>query len=406
MINVAAIQFESVSKVFKTHRDRPRSFQEVVTSLGRRRPAREETFWVLRDVSFAVPHGETVGLIGENGAGKSTALKLIARTVLPTSGTVSLSGQVSALLELGAGFHPDLSGRENIFLSGSLMGLSRKYLQARFDEIVAFSELEPFIDMQVKHYSSGMYMRLAFSVSAHVDPEILLVDEVLSVGDQAFQAKCLRRITQLQERGVTILIVSHDLGTVARFCQRAVWLDEGRICGDGRPDDVIPEYVSQRGGGKEGWQIFEGSSGAQTRRWGSGEIRIERFELLDREGQPAQVFTTGEPMTLRLWYTAQQRIQDPAFGFAFHTADGTVVASPNCVEDGQAASVEGQGYVDYHLDSLPLLTGAYALTVAVYNRYITAPYDHWHHAGRFEVRDKFARQRDGLILLPGRWQIK
>jgi ABC-type polysaccharide/polyol phosphate transport system ATPase subunit len=356
-------------------------------------------------VSFVILPGETVGLIGENGAGKSTALKLMARTVLPTSGTVTLNGKVSALLELGAGFHPDLSGRENIFLSGSLMGLSRAYLQARFDEIVAFSELESFIDMPVKHYSSGMYMRLAFSISAHIDPDILLVDEVLAVGDQAFQAKCLRRISHLQERGATILIVSHDAGMITRLCQRAIWLDEGRVCADGRPLDVIPAYVSRRGGGREGWQIAEGAAGQVMRRWGSGEIRIERFELLDSTGQPAQVFTTGESMIIRLWYHAPARVQDPAFGFGIHAANGALVTSPNCVEDGQAANVEGRGHVDYVFEALPLLDGVYDLTLAVYNRAVTLPYDHWHKAGRFEVRDKFMRRRDGLVLLPGRWVV-
>jgi ABC-type polysaccharide/polyol phosphate transport system ATPase subunit len=402
---MTAVQFESVSKVFKANFHRPRSFHELVTSLGRRHTVREESFWVLRDVSFAIAPGETVGLIGENGAGKSTALKLMARTILPTSGTVSLNGKVSALLELGAGFHPDLSGRENIFLSGSLMGLSRAYLQARFDEIVAFSELETFINMPVKHYSSGMYMRLAFAVSAHIDPDILLVDEVLAVGDQAYQAKCLRRISQLQERGVTIFIVSHDLGTIARLCQRVMWLDDGRVCGDGPPDDVIPDYVSQRGGGRDGWHVSEGAVKQVSRRWGSGEVHIEGFELLDHNDQPSQVFTTGERMTIRMWYYAPERIQDPAFGFGIHAADGAFVTSPNCVEDGQAASVEGRGHVDYIFEALPLLTGTYDLTVAVYNRHVTLPYDHWHKAGRFMVRDKFMRQRDGLVLLPGRWIV-
>ncbi len=402
---MAAIQFESVSKVFKTHRNRPRSFQEVVTSLGRPRPPREELFWVLRDVSFVIPAGETVGLIGENGAGKSTALKLMARTVLPTSGTVSLNGKVSALLELGAGFHPDLSGRENIFLSGSLMGLSRRYLQARFDEIVAFSELEPFIDMPVKHYSSGMYMRLAFSVSAHVEPDILLVDEVLAVGDQAFQTKCLRRISQLQERGTTILIVSHELGTIERLCQRALWLDDGQICGDGLPADVIPQYVSRRGAGRDGWVISEGTAGGLIQRWGSGQIRIEKFELLNGDGQPAATFVTGERMTIRIWYDAQTRIKHPAFGLAIYSGNGVTVTSPNCVEDGQLVSVEGRGHVDYTFEALPLLAGKYDLTVAVYNRLVTEPYDHWHKAGHFIVRDKFFRQRDGLVLVPGQWTI-
>jgi lipopolysaccharide transport system ATP-binding protein len=403
---MVAVQFESVSKIFKANRHRPRSFQEAVISLGHRRQVpREEAFWVLRDVSFVIQHGETVGLIGENGAGKSTALKLMARTVLPTTGRVTLNGKVSALLELGAGFHPDLSGRENIFLSGSLMGLSRAYLQARFDEIVAFSELEPFMDMPVKHYSSGMYMRLAFAISAHIDPDILLVDEVLAVGDQAFQTKCLWRINHLQQRGATIVIVSHDAGMIARLCQRAIWLDEGRVCGDGRPADVIAAYVSRRGGGREGWQISDSVAGSATQRWGSGEVRIERFELLNSAGQPAQVFTTGERMTIRLWYYTPARVQDPAFGFGIHAADGALVTSPNCVEDGQAASVEGRGHVDYVFEALPLLDGIYDLTVAVYNRTVTLPYDHWHKAARFEVRDRFMRRRDGLVLLPGRWVV-
>ena len=405
LVNRIAIQFESVSKIFKAQRNRPRSFQEVVTSLGHRRPVQEETFWVLRDVSFSVSAGETVGLIGENGAGKSTALKLMARTVLPTSGTVTLNGKVSALLELGAGFHPDLSGRENIYLSGSLMGLTRTYLRARFDEIVAFSELEPFIDMPVKHYSSGMYMRLAFSVSAHVDPDILLVDEVLAVGDQAFQAKCLRRISQLQERGATILIVSHELGTIDRLCQRVIWLDEGRVCGDGQPDEVIPQYVGRRGGGKDGWLISESAAGKPAQRWGSGQIRIERFELLNKEEHPSLAFTTGERMTIRLWYYAETRIRNPAFGIAIYSDNGITITSPNCVEDGQCSIVEGHGYVDYIFEALPLLNGTYDLTVAVYDRYITSPYDHWHKVGRFIVQDKFLRQRDGLVSLPGRWHI-
>src|SRR6266487_3005695 len=232
------IEFDKVSKRFTLQKDRRNSIQERIAGLFRPR-ARGETFWALRDVSFSVGQGESLGLVGHNGAGKSTALKLMTRILEPTSGAVKLRGRVAALLELGSGFHPDLSGRENVFLNGSLMGFSKRDMQARLEEIVEFSEVGDFIDMQVKHYSSGMYTRLAFAVATAVDPDILITDEVLAVGDESFQRKCMDRIYRFRQQGKTIIFVSHALETVRALCDHAVWLDHGQARVVGAAGEVI-----------------------------------------------------------------------------------------------------------------------------------------------------------------------
>ena len=240
------IRFENVSKLFALDNQRPSSFQEtLVNAFHRRRDKSGESFWALRGVSFAVRAGESLALIGANGSGKSTALKLISRIILPTSGEVSVQGRVAALLELGAGFHPDLTGRENVSLNGSILGLSRSFIRRQMDEIVAFSELQRFIDTPVRNYSSGMLMRLGFSVATAFQPDILIIDEVLAVGDQAFQDRCLRRIRDIQENGATVILVSHDLESVRRLCQRAIWLDEGRARADGPTAEVASQYLEE-----------------------------------------------------------------------------------------------------------------------------------------------------------------
>ncbi len=241
-----AITFDCVSKRFILHHERPQSFQELVVALAHRgsERARREEFWALRDVTFAVEHGEAFGLIGPNGSGKSTALKLISRILQPTSGRVTVDGRVAALIELGAGFHPDLTGRENIFLLGSIMGLTGREMRRRFDAIVGFAELEQFIDTPVKHYSSGMYMRLGFATSIHVDADILLVDEVLAVGDQQFQEKCFRAVEGLQKQGVTLVVVSHDPGLMRRFCRRLLYLDHGLPAAFGGVEEVLGTYLA------------------------------------------------------------------------------------------------------------------------------------------------------------------
>jgi ABC-type polysaccharide/polyol phosphate transport system ATPase subunit len=239
------IRFSSVSKRFTIEHDRARSFQDLMLHLVRRgggRPPRR-AFWAVDQVSFDINPGEAVALIGRNGSGKSTCLKLMTRILTPTSGQVFVRGRISGLLELGAGFHPELSGRDNIYLNGSLMGLNRREIQARFDEIVAFSELERFIDAQVKFYSSGMTMRLGFAIAVTVSPDVLLVDEVLAVGDQSFQEKCLLKINEIKNAGVTIVFVSHALDAVRALCDRALWMDGGKLLDDGPCDAVVDRYV-------------------------------------------------------------------------------------------------------------------------------------------------------------------
>lgn len=277
-----AIQFEHVSKKFVLRRQQSRSLQDLVINLLRRSENdREEVFWALHDVSLEITPGEMVGLIGPNGAGKSTALKLISRIIDPTSGRIQMNGRVGALLELGTGFHPDLTGRENIYLNGAILGLNRAQIRSNLVEIISFAELERFIDVPVRHYSSGMYVRLGFSVAVHTCLDILLVDEVLAVGDTAFQRKRIGRIGLLRRGGVTILFVSHDQGSIRRLCQRVIWLDKGKIIADGTPETLVRQYA---------WRYSEDSAVAvqasQSQRWGCGDVRIEEARLLDAEGNP------------------------------------------------------------------------------------------------------------------------
>ena len=239
-----AIQFQSVSKRYILHHQRPQSFQELLVNTVRRRNGEREEFWALRDVSFEVGHGESFGIVGLNGSGKSTVLKLLSHIVQPTAGQVRVDGRVAALIELGAGFHPDLTGRENVYLLGSIMGLGSKQMDQRLEAIVGFAELEQFIDTPVKHYSSGMYMRLGFATAINVDADIFLMDEVLAVGDQRFQEKCLQAIESFKHRGLTVVIVSHDLSLVERFCPHALLLQHGQVMSYGRTQDVLDSYLA------------------------------------------------------------------------------------------------------------------------------------------------------------------
>ena len=239
----AAISFDDVSKRFVLRHERAYTVLESMISMVRPGRRSTEEFWALRAVNFEIPDGETFGIIGPNGAGKSTALKLMARILEPTSGQVVVRGRISPLLELGAGFHPELTGRENVYLNAALFGVSQAEAQDRYDQIVEFSELNDFIDVPLKHYSSGMYMRLGFAVAANIIPDILLVDEILAVGDEAFQRKCLRKIEEFRREGRTIVFVSHDLPTVSRICHRALWLDKGRVMALGPTDDLVDRYL-------------------------------------------------------------------------------------------------------------------------------------------------------------------
>lgn len=412
-----AIRLEHVSKKFTLHHRRSRSFQELVigvfqgkntapdsetagASIGFKKEPREE-FWALRDVSFSVDKGETVGIIGPNGAGKSTMLKLISRIIEPTSGNIEVNGRVGALLELGAGFHPDLTGRENVYLNGSILGLSRAEIEKKMDEIIDFAELERFIDMPVRHYSSGMYMRLGFSVAVHIEPEILLVDEVLAVGDAAFQRKCLEEIHELRQEGVTIMFVSHSAETVRQLCSRAIWLDEGRVATNGPAEAVVARYYQT-------WAYKNSSPKPDEkgqRRWGSGRVRITQVHLLDGAGKEKQAFRVGEPLTIEMHYRAEERVEQPVFGLAIHRADGVHVAGPNTRFGGQKiAWIDGEGVVRYRLHRLPLLEGTYWLSLAVHNWEDTEMFDYYDRLHGFRIVPRESGQRYGLLALQGTWE--
>ena len=402
-----AIEFHNVSKFFRMDRDRPRAFQQLFIQLFQRdrqdtRRRSGEVFWALRDVSFAVARGSSVGLIGTNGAGKSTTLKLISRIIQPTAGLVQVNGRVTALLELGAGFHPELSGRDNIYLNGAVMGLTRREVDYKLDQIVEFAELEDFIDVPVKDYSSGMYARLGFSVAIHLDPEILLVDEVLSVGDQAFQQKCNERMTRMRKSGITILFVSHSLDAIVRTCSKAIWLDRGRLQAQGDTQQVADAYYKH--------VLEQGATRATTpangdNRFGSGEARTVRVELLDADLRPIIMTQTNDSLVIRLHYRATQRIEHPLFGLAFYDAQtGAHLAGPNNgIAQYDIPHIEGSGYVDYHIERLPFLPGEYTINSAIYDADGAHLYDAWIGCARLQVAPGGTQERYGIVALGGDW---
>lgn len=394
-----SIEFEHVAKRFALQRHRPRSIQDLTLGLLRRShsPGRE-VFWALSDATFAVGAGETVALVGSNGAGKSTVLKLVSRIIDPTSGRIVVNGRVGALLELGTGFHPDLTGRENVFLNGAILGLSRTQIQYRMDDIIGFAELDRFIDVPVKNYSSGMYVRLGFSVAVHTDPEILLVDEVLSVGDASFQRRCLERIDALRQAGVTILFVSHDLGSVRRLCQRAIWLENGRVVSDGNPEAVIREY-SLHSYQHDGLHVTP----TEICRHGSGEVTFEAVRLLDSRGQARDYFEHGEQLTIEMRYRAHCPLDKPVFGVAIHRTDGIHITGPNTqYAEFDIPHIDGEGTVCYTIPALPLLEGTYCVSTAVVDWDDTRTLDYHDRAYLFRVLP-WDGERYGMVSLDGTW---
>ena len=403
------IEFDNVSKRFILHTDRRDTVQERVTGLLRPR-AQADEFWALRDVSFSVGQGESIALVGHNGAGKSTALKLMTRILEPTKGSARMTGRVAALLELGSGFHPDLSGRENVFLNGSLMGFGRRDMERRLDEIVDFSGIGQFIDMEVKHYSSGMYTRLAFAVATSVDPDILITDEVLAVGDEAFQRKCMERIFSFRQQGKTIVFVSHALDTVRTLCDHAVWLDRGEAKMVGAAGEVVDAYLAHVNR-KEGEELrrrgLASGAGEDTAyRRGTREIEIVKVELIGASGGDQVVFSTYEPLTIRMHYIAHQRIARPVFGIGLNHESGFLISGPNTAFNHiDIPFVEGPGQVDYVVATLPLLRGRYQASVAAYDETMQHPYDHHDRLYPFTVHSDGLGERFGVVPLAGAWRI-
>jgi ABC-type polysaccharide/polyol phosphate transport system ATPase subunit len=390
------IVVDGVTKRFRLYDERNQSLKAAVMR-GRR--ARYEEFLALDDISLTVPQGATIGLIGENGSGKSTLLKCMARILRPDAGTISVDGKVSALLELGAGFHPELSGRENVYLNGAILGLSSKELDSRFDSIVEFAGLSRFIDSPVKNYSSGMYVRLGFSVAINVSPDILLVDEVLAVGDEQFQTKCAEKFAELREDGKTIVLVSHALGTVRTMCEQAVWLEHGKVRAIGTAGEVVDNYVSEMHQGRAEGESHGG-------RWGSGEAVIERVELIGKEGRPTGHIATGDDVSIRLHYRADEPIPRPVFGVGIHTMGGVHVTGPNTHEAKvPIEKIDGTGHVDLHVPRILLLPGTYDISVALTDTEIVHTFDFRQRAMRFDVGPGTPHETfGGVTSLGGEWR--
>jgi ABC-type polysaccharide/polyol phosphate transport system ATPase subunit len=359
----------------------------------------------LTDVSFAIAPGETVGVVGPNGSGKSTLLKLLAGILRPTAGSVSVRGRLAALLELGAGFHPEISGRENIEINGLLLGLSRKEIARRFDEIVRFAELEEFLDAPVKTYSSGMAVRLGFSIAAHCDPDVLLVDEVLAVGDEAFSRRSLEKFAEFERAGKTLLFVSHDLGLIAERCHRAIWLDRGRVAADGPAGQTVTLYresVAEREAERRAQPARAAPTGRATR-VGSGAATVEAVQLLDSAGRPAARLLSGEPARLVMEVGAPGRLTDFVFGFAISTVAGATVFGSNTTIDGFVpAELGAAGTVALDIPSLDLAPGVYSVDAAIHAR-DGSPYDYRRDVLRFEVAAE--RAAAGVWSPDRRWSF-
>jgi ABC-type polysaccharide/polyol phosphate transport system ATPase subunit len=427
-----AIELVNVSKIYRRYGGR--QFSTLKSALLQRSILRDlqpsETFPALTDVSLSVPKGSTFGVMGRNGSGKSTALKLVAGITKPTSGVVRVEGRISALIELGAGFHPEISGRENVFINGIMLGLTKREIQERFDEIVDFAELREFIDAPVKTYSSGMYMRLGFAVAINVNPDVLLVDEVLAVGDEGFTHKCLDKFAEFKRSNKTILLVTHSLNLIERFCDEALWLDGGRAMSHGDPKRVVGAYLtkveegeeallaattaravesaSRASTGRDGQERLDGLDGqdgqaqavehpadptsnmfqATEGRWGSREVEITDVALLDREGQPSFVFHSGDPIGVRVKLRAAHPVEDFVFGFGLFNADGVCCYGTNTyLEELSPQRLTGEAEATFAIESLDLVEGTYKLDVAVH-KIDGFPYDYHRLLYTFRVKSR------------------
>lgn len=410
----AKITVRNLSKTFhRHHTDRPRTLQEaVLRGLRKLKPA--ERFQALDDVNLTIKPGRMVGLIGANGAGKSTLLRLVGGVGKPDRGQIEVNGRIGALLDLGAGFHPDLTGRENVFISGVIAGLTRREVEAQFDSIVAFAELEEFIDNPLRTYSSGMKMRLAFAVAVHIEPEILLIDEVLAVGDMAFQKKCLERIKQFKGQGCTILFVSHGADQVQHLCDEVIWLRNGRVEAHGPADIVVGQYKAEMSKVTKQKTPVEAPvvvtpAGMELRvnenRFGSMEAKIESVELFNTINLPITQISSGEPLYLEIRYSAPQAIEAPNFGVSISRDDGFVVYDTHAsASDRGIKAVQGRGEVTLKLERLDLSCGQYYVDIGIYEKNWSYAYDyHWHVYPLFINAPNNGGK--GILHLPHAWQM-
>ena len=404
------IDVRNVKKMFRVYRDRGNTLKDRILFAGRRK---YEEHWVLNGVSFEVKRGEAVGLIGQNGCGKSTTLKMLTKILYPDEGTIEMKGRVSSLIELGAGFHPDLSGRENIYTNASIFGLSRKEIDERLEDIIAFSELEAFIDDPVRTYSSGMYMRLAFAVAINVDADILLIDEILAVGDAAFQAKCFRKLQEIKGRGTTIVIVSHAMSQLELICDRSIWVADGLVKMEGKPRDVHPRYMEwmsrktqqeeKKEDERENKEDTETDNEGNLKRWGSGEARMTGVKVLGADGAEKADFSPWDPFTIHIDYTAKKPLEDAVIGLAVYRSDGTLVYGTNTLIDTSSpVTLKTSGTIDLRIDGLPASNGSYSIDLAIH-RPDGFNYDFWRDICSIRIADKV--QTPGEIALSHQWDI-
>jgi len=394
-----AITLQDVHKCYRVYRERYRSLKEIAIH---RRLGVWEDRWALRGISLEVAPGSTLGLIGPNGAGKSTALKLMARILTPDRGRVAVQGRLAALIELGAGFQLEYTGRENVYLNASLLGLTRREIKRKLDDIVAFAELEDYIDAPLRTYSTGMYMRLGFAVAIHVEPEILLVDEVLAVGDEAFQRKCIDWLEDFQRSGGTIVMVTHSLGTVQEMATLAAWIEHGQLLQLGAPAEVIAAYLDE---------VREQRRDLQTeRRRGEDadmpSIELQEVRLVDRLGQPAAEVERGDPLRVEIFYRCHRTVETPVFGVALHRNDGAYVYGTNTHVDGlDLAPIESDGKLTLRYDCLPLLGGTYLVTVAIFgsSEPLAPPIEY--HEQRYSFRVVPPTGEQGLAHLEHSWEV-
>lgn len=419
--NETVIDVKNITKKFKIYMDKGSQLKERLLFRKRNRYEERE---VLKGISFQVKKGEAVGLIGHNGCGKSTTLKLLTKIMYPDSGEITMKGRISSLIELGAGFHPDMSGRENIYTNASIFGLTKKEIDARLDEIIAFSELEEFIDNPVRTYSSGMYMRLAFSVAINVDADILLIDEILAVGDTNFQTKCFNRLRELKAKGMTIIIVTHDLSTIEKFCDRSIWINKGLIVREGRSDEVVDAYFSfmnQKRVESEPVLSKESETTDETaetetenssdnneidysaNRFGLKYVEIKKAEMINSENKDVRIFRTGEKFSIKIHYHVNRPLDDYIFGFGFYTLEGECLYGNNTQIDRikvNTRNTDGTVYAD--IERLPLLAGKYVLNVAVVDSDGT-PMDFYRNYCEFEVVSE--DRSTGYFSINHKWRI-
>lgn len=401
-LEVGAIELEGVSRRFRIQHAQNRTLK---TQFLKRTGVETRDFWALRDVGVSISAGESVGIVGRNGSGKSTMLKLIAGIISPTTGTVRTSGTIASMLELGAGFHPDFSGRENVFLNAAIFGFSEREVVKRFDEIVAFAEVEDFIDSPIRTYSSGMHMRLAFSIASHVRADIMLLDEVFSVGDEAFQRKCLSRMFEFRRAGGTIVFVSHDSSAVERICGRAILMEHGNVRLDSVPREVMTEYhrilaeQDSRTGSSESTTL---PPLADDGSWGTGKVAFRTVRLVKEDGQVATSFRSGAAVTLEIDYEVHQPVPSLDFQFSIVTMDGLRLFESSAEREGYVLDGLTSGSLRFVIPSLPLLEGRFALAVALVTPEGAETFHAFENCIEFNV---FPQSRAaGVVELGGRFE--